>query len=49
MNENSFFFNFDFFLLQEVHEDDWYNKSLTALRMNNSHPGLGNPMLQYQV
>ncbi|XP_060571076.1 homeobox protein unc-42-like [Ruditapes philippinarum] len=33
----------------EVHEDDWYNKSLTALRMNNSHPGLGNPMLQYQV
>ncbi|XP_052766865.1 homeobox protein unc-42-like [Mya arenaria] len=33
----------------EVHEDDWYNKSLTALRMNNSHPGLSNPMLQYQV
>ncbi|KAK3605503.1 hypothetical protein CHS0354_004054 [Potamilus streckersoni] len=34
---------------QETHEDDWYNKSLTALRMNNAHPGLGNHMLQYQA
>ncbi|XP_071160492.1 homeobox protein unc-42-like [Mytilus edulis] len=30
------------------HEDDWYNKSLTALRMNNSHH-LSNPVLQYQA
>ncbi|KAL5008443.1 hypothetical protein ScPMuIL_014024 [Solemya velum] len=33
----------------EAHEDDWYNKSLTALRMNNTHPGLTNPVLQYQA
>ncbi|XP_074662510.1 retinal homeobox protein Rx1-like [Tubulanus polymorphus] len=30
-------------------EDDWYNKSLTALRMNNTHPSLSNPVLQYQT
>jgi hypothetical protein len=34
--------------LQDNHEDDWYNKSLTALRMNNSHH-LSNPVLQYQA
>ncbi|XP_014774454.1 homeobox protein unc-42 isoform X2 [Octopus bimaculoides] len=33
----------------ENHEDDWYNKSLTALRMNNTHPSLSNPVLQYQA
>ncbi|XP_078315893.1 homeobox protein unc-42-like [Crassostrea virginica] len=33
----------------DTHEDDWYNKSLTALRMNNSHHGLSNPVLQYQA
>ncbi|CAH1791969.1 unnamed protein product [Owenia fusiformis] len=36
----------------ESHEDDWYNKSLTALRMNNSvsHPGLANTVsLGYQT
>ncbi|KAK3092232.1 hypothetical protein FSP39_000097 [Pinctada imbricata] len=33
----------------ETHEDDWYNKSLTALRMNNTHHGLSNPVLQYQA
>lgn len=34
------------FLAQEGHnvEEDWYNKSLTALRMNNPHG-----MLQYQA
>ncbi|XP_013379078.1 retinal homeobox protein Rx1-like [Lingula anatina] len=32
----------------ELHEDDWYNKSLTALRMNNPHPSLANT-LQYQT
>ncbi|XP_037072738.1 homeobox protein prophet of Pit-1-like [Pollicipes pollicipes] len=31
-------------------EDEWYNKSLTALRMNTSHhPNLSAPMLQYQT
>ncbi|XP_044749849.1 homeobox protein unc-42 [Coccinella septempunctata] len=31
-------------------EDDWYNKSLSALRMNSSHhPNLAAPMLQYQT
>ncbi|XP_046372636.1 homeobox protein unc-42-like [Haliotis rufescens] len=31
-------------------EEDWYNKSLTALRMNNTHPGaLSNSVLQYQA
>lgn len=34
---------------QDAHEDDWYNKSLTALRMNNTHHGLSNPVLQYQA
>ncbi|XP_033733929.1 homeobox protein prophet of Pit-1-like isoform X1 [Pecten maximus] len=33
----------------ESHEDDWYNKSLTALRMNNAHHGLSNSVLQYQA
>ncbi|XP_064600810.1 LOW QUALITY PROTEIN: homeobox protein unc-42-like [Liolophura sinensis] len=33
----------------DTHEDDWYNKSLTALRMNNTHPGLSNSVLQYQT
>ncbi|XP_052699985.1 homeobox protein unc-42-like isoform X1 [Crassostrea angulata] len=33
----------------DAHEDDWYNKSLTALRMNNTHHGLSNPVLQYQA
>ena len=37
------------FFLQESHEDDWYNKSLRALGMNNAHPGLSNPVLQYQT
>lgn len=36
-------------LFQEGHDEDWYNKSLTALRMNNAHPSLSNPMLQYQT
>ena len=37
--------------LQDSHEDDWYNKSLRALGMSNptSHPGLSNPVLQYQT
>lgn len=41
----------DFFIFfwQDAHEDDWYNKSLTALRMNNTHHGLSNPVLQYQA
>ncbi|XP_054260356.1 homeobox protein unc-42-like [Macrosteles quadrilineatus] len=31
-------------------EDEWYNKSLSALRMNTSHhPNLAAPMLQYQT
>nr|XP_014271313.1 pituitary homeobox 1 isoform X1 [Halyomorpha halys] len=31
-------------------DDEWYNKSLSALRMNSSHhPNLGAPMLQYQT
>ncbi|KAL5277559.1 PROP1 family protein [Megaselia abdita] len=31
-------------------EDEWYNKSLSALRMNTSHhPNLSAPMLQYQT
>uniref|UniRef100_A0A1A9WFR1 Homeobox domain-containing protein n=1 Tax=Glossina brevipalpis TaxID=37001 RepID=A0A1A9WFR1_9MUSC len=31
-------------------EDEWYNKSLSALRMNSSHhPNLSAPMLQYQT
>lgn len=38
-----------FFFWQDAHEDDWYNKSLTALRMNNTHHGLSNPVLQYQA
>jgi hypothetical protein len=30
-------------------EDEWYNKSLTALRMNSAHPAnLTAPVLQYQ-
>ncbi len=30
-------------------EDEWYNKSLTALRMNSAHPAnLTTPVLQYQ-
>ncbi|XP_064622936.1 homeobox protein unc-42-like [Lineus longissimus] len=33
----------------DTHEDDWYNKSLRALSMNNTHPGLSNPVLQYQT
>ncbi|XP_035675606.1 homeobox protein prophet of Pit-1-like isoform X1 [Branchiostoma floridae] len=35
----------------EQHDDDWYNKSLTAaLRMNPSHhPNLSAPVLQYQT
>ncbi|CAG5125134.1 unnamed protein product, partial [Candidula unifasciata] len=34
----------------EPAEDDWYNKSLTALRMNNSHNGpLSNQILPYQT
>uniref|UniRef100_T1IYF1 Homeobox domain-containing protein n=1 Tax=Strigamia maritima TaxID=126957 RepID=T1IYF1_STRMM len=33
-----------------VPEDEWYNKSLSALRMNSSHhPNLSAPMLQYQT
>lgn len=38
-----------FVYFQESHEDDWYNKSLTALRMNNAHHSLTNPVLQYQA
>ena len=34
-------------------DDEWYNKSLSALRMNSSHhhhhPNLSAPMLQYQT
>ncbi|BES93646.1 Homeobox domain [Nesidiocoris tenuis] len=31
-------------------DDEWYNKSLSALRMNSSHhPNLAAPMLQYQT
>ncbi|XP_065344546.1 paired mesoderm homeobox protein 1-like [Cloeon dipterum] len=31
-------------------EDEWYNKSLSALRMNSSHhPNLSTPILQYQT
>lgn len=31
-------------------EDEWYNKSLSALRMNTTHhPNLSAPMLQYQT
>lgn len=31
-------------------EEEWYNKSLSALRMNSSHhPNLTAPMLQYQT
>ncbi|XP_063916300.1 homeobox protein unc-42 isoform X2 [Zophobas morio] len=31
-------------------EDEWYNKSLSALRMNTTHhPNLAAPMLQYQT
>lgn len=31
-------------------EDEWYNKSLSALRMNSSHhANLAAPMLQYQT
>ena len=32
-------------------EEDWYNKSLSALRMNTSNPhsNLPSPMLQYQT
>ncbi|KAF7287200.1 hypothetical protein GWI33_002021 [Rhynchophorus ferrugineus] len=31
-------------------EDEWYNKSLSALRMNSTHhPNLAAPMLQYQT
>ncbi|GAB6022542.1 hypothetical protein CHUAL_006646 [Chamberlinius hualienensis] len=31
-------------------EDEWYNKSLSALRMNSTHhPNLSAPMLQYQT
>ncbi|XP_050298148.1 homeobox protein unc-42 [Anthonomus grandis grandis] len=31
-------------------EDEWYNKSLSALRMNSAHhPNLAAPMLQYQT
>ncbi|KAI5700134.1 hypothetical protein M8J75_014717 [Diaphorina citri] len=31
-------------------EDEWYNKSLSALRMNSSHhSNLATPMLQYQT
>ncbi|XP_070181174.1 homeobox protein aristaless-like 3 [Littorina saxatilis] len=34
----------------ESPEEDWYNKSLTALRMNNTHGGpLGNQILPYQT
>lgn len=30
-------------------EDEWYNKSLTALRMNSAHSAnLTTPVLQYQ-
>jgi len=34
---------------ETMHEDEWYNRSLNALRMNNSHPSLANSMLQYQT
>jgi len=31
-------------------EEEWYNKSLSALRMNSGHhPNLTTPMLQYQT
>ncbi|TGZ32178.1 Homeobox protein prophet of pit-1 [Temnothorax longispinosus] len=31
-------------------EDEWYNKSISALRMNTAHhPNLAAPMLQYQT
>ncbi|KAJ4429971.1 hypothetical protein ANN_22175 [Periplaneta americana] len=31
-------------------EDEWYSKSLTALRMNTSHhSNLAAPMIQYQT
>lgn len=31
-------------------EEEWYNKSLSALRMNTTHhPNLAAPMLQYQT
>ncbi|XP_014225510.1 homeobox protein prophet of Pit-1-like [Trichogramma pretiosum] len=31
-------------------EDEWYNKSISALRMNSTHhPNLTTPMLQYQT
>ena len=33
---------------QEAAEDDWYNKSLSALRMN-PHPSFANSMLSYQA
>ena len=36
-------------LQETMHEDEWYNRSLSALRMNNSHPSLANSMLQYQT
>jgi len=43
-----FFFNFDFLGMSA--EDEWYNKSLSALRMNSTHhPNLAAPMLQYQT
>jgi len=34
---------------EAMHEDEWYSRSLNALRMNNSHPPLANSMLQYQT
>jgi len=36
---------------EAMHEDEWYNRSLNVLRMNNSHhpAPLANSMLQYQT
>lgn len=46
--------NYEIFLLMFVSgmspEDEWYSKSLTALRMNTSHhSNLAAPMIQYQT
>lgn len=42
--------NYDVYVTGMSAEDEWYNKSISALRMNTAHhPNLATPMLQYQT
>ena len=40
--------SFEYNFVVSMGEDDWYNKSLSALRMNSNSHGLSSSMLPYQ-